>query len=529
MSHQLAIPIALLLLATHLPAQAQLESQGNFRIDTEPVVLGQFSSLTFTGPPFSPFSLLVDVAPGTVTFPGFATLWLPLSPFLTVPITGIDDGSAVLPFTGVRNLPFVTPFVPALDGQTAWLQGVVLDLASPIFYSFSNAKSFEFSFADSYKPTFGNLIEPRAFHQTVPLPNGAYLVIGGGDGELLLPVALASCERYNPYLRTFAADQPMTEERTLHRATVLLDGRILVTGGSKTLGIGLSTAEIYDPVSGTWSPPIPMNGTRIAHTATRLNDGRVLVCGGSSSFVLTPPTSTNFLPIFQSGVATAELFDPVTDTFTPVATPMSENRIGQAATLLASGKVLISGGIRGGFSIAGAGAPLYAAGCDVFDPTTNSFSPAAAMAVPRIIHTQNLLPNGDVIAVGGAGGTFVLSLGSSEIYDESNDTWSPGPPIPGGQTIALHTTVELSNGDFYVGGGAVGGVGAFQGIDVAYRYDSANGFTVLNNLDTPRQAHTANLTPEGLLLIGGADAGDPVGPPVIPAMAMDTAIYWSVF
>jgi hypothetical protein len=71
-----------------------------------------------------------------------------------------------------------------------------------------------------------------------------------------------------------------------HRATLLPDGRVLITGGSS----GGDSAELFNPATGQFSTLMQMSDFRDGHSATLLNNGQVLLIGG--------------------GVASAELYQP---------------------------------------------------------------------------------------------------------------------------------------------------------------------------------------------------------------------------
>jgi hypothetical protein len=67
--------------------------------------------------------------------------------------------------------------------------------------------------------------------------------------------------------------------RSGHQATLLDDGRVLVTGGSDDTGAAINRAEVFNPVTRTWADVEPNVHARLEHAATLLQDGRVIVIG----------------------------------------------------------------------------------------------------------------------------------------------------------------------------------------------------------------------------------------------------------
>ncbi len=97
----------------------------------------------------------------------------------------------------------------------------------------------------------------------------------------------------------------MTSAREGHTATLLHDGRVLLVGGNDLGSHAIATAELYDPATGTFTPTGSMAIARGFHTATLLDDGRVLIAGGDAA---AWSDAGPFL-------ASAEIYDPETGTF----------------------------------------------------------------------------------------------------------------------------------------------------------------------------------------------------------------------
>jgi hypothetical protein len=75
---------------------------------------------------------------------------------------------------------------------------------------------------------------------------------------------------------------------------------------------------------------------------------------------------------------------------------------------------------------------VLVAGYDVaqlYDPETGTWSLTARLNAPRFAHTTTLLPDGRVLAAGGAKMFGSGLINSSELYDSNNETWT-GPVVP---------------------------------------------------------------------------------------------------
>jgi N-acetylneuraminic acid mutarotase len=96
----------------------------------------------------------------------------------------------------------------------------------------------------------GSMNDAHGLQTATLLPNGTVLV--GGDSSHVVGVAdpPAMVELYDPTTGNWIATAAMIEVRSILTATLLLDGRVLVTGQWITTGGILALAELYDPGSG---------------------------------------------------------------------------------------------------------------------------------------------------------------------------------------------------------------------------------------------------------------------------------------
>ena len=218
------------------------------------------------------------------------------------------------------------------------------------------------------------------------LGNGKVLVTGGVSGDI---ETLAVAELYDPGIGSWSATGDMIEARSGHRAILLLDGSVLVVGG------GLASAELYDPTTGQWTATGATLGVLVGNTATRLLDGKVLVTSGMAG---------------TGASSSAEVYDPSTGQWTATG-EMLEGRIYDCATLLPGGKVLVAGGTD---SVIDGG--VLSATAELYDPDTGTWTATESMAVARSAYAVTLLADGTVLVVGGSGSDF-MALTSAEVYD----------------------------------------------------------------------------------------------------------------
>jgi N-acetylneuraminic acid mutarotase len=326
---------------------------------------------------------------------------------------------------------------------------------------------------------------PRAYHTATMLPTGKVLVAGGVSDNNM---TLASAELYDPVTALWSPTGAMTSPRGGHVAIPLANGKVLALGG------GITFAEVYDPASGTWSAVRQPTGPyRYAFSATLLQSGKVLVAGGRDG---------NSEMIFAS----AEVYDPVADMWTPAGS-LTTPRYGHSAAMLANGKLLIVGGFDGfGDDFFG---PSPIASAEVFDPVANAWSVTQSALQTLAGDTETTLADGTVLVAGGGSGFLSDPTSGSEIYDASGTWRSTSPLFPGRYG---HTATVMPDGRVF----AIAGIGSasytqgggtqirVQVLSSTTLYDPATGtWTSAPSLNVARGYHTTTLLPGGNVLVTG--------------------------
>ena len=339
---------------------------------------------------------------------------------------------------------------------------------------------FLFGFGQASADTFqwantDELTNPRSLHTGTELLDGRVLVAGGYGRKFTSGPVFDTAEVYDPGSDTWSATGKLTVPRAYHTATTLADGRVLLAGGeSATGGPQLSSAELYDPTTNRFSPTGSMQARRFGHIAVKLLDGRVLVAGGLDGSNLQ---------------RSAEIFNPSTGSWSPTGS-MNLGRSAANAVLLHSGQVLVIGG----------GAPLQSV--EIYNPATGTWSFTGSLVELRLnYYTATLLQDGRVLVVGGGGSGGVFALRSCELYDPTTGSWSETGKLR--KSRNGHGAVLLPDGHVLVTGGQNGTKVLPK---LTETYDPATGlWTNSGYLLAGRRYHSTNVLPDsGVLVVGGS-------------------------
>lgn len=328
---------------------------------------------------------------------------------------------------------------------------------------------------------------------------------------------------------TFSAGAPMTFSlRALPALSALPDGRVLVTGGSRSVAPA-RVCEIFDPKTGAFTATGRLSVPRSLHAAATLSDGRVIVIGGGTG---SPRTN----------LATTEVWDPTTGELT-MGPSLTTPRARAAAVTLKDGRVVMVAAEGATVAVIGAGAEILAAdqsawtalpkppgahravfalpddrvlavggegvSASLLDVDGATWTPRP-MSRARAAFAATQLADGKVVVVGGTPTEASnVAMASAEVYDPTTDAWKllEGFTPPS----YLATATALSNGKVIILGGADGEIDTpgYKSLARALELDPATGaFRSLGNMLQAREQHAAIGLADGRVLVVGGFMGD---------------------
>jgi hypothetical protein len=282
---------------------------------------------------------------------------------------------------------------------------------------------------------------------------------------------------------TFSEAGNLTTKRDFPGAALLPDGRVLVVGGNSGSG-DLKTAEVFDPKTNTFSPlGVTMNSIRMAPSTASLPDGRVLIAGGYNGSV---------------DEASAEVYNPGAGTFSPIG-PMPSPRAGAATASLPDGSVLLAGGYDNG---------TYLDTSLIFNPATNTFSTAPNLPDHPYGSAAAPISGGRILVAGGYANPPDLYLDRALLFDGSAFTATGSLPT---HTYAP-AAAPMPQGRALVAGGYDDAIG--DDLPRALIFDPASGsFSsagIGNLLHKREEAAAVELQDGRVLVAGGYADGDAI-------------------
>jgi len=326
------------------------------------------------------------------------------------------------------------------------------------------------------------------------LPNGEIIVFGGDSDD--------ATSIYDPATDSWSKASPMNIPRGYNGATLLSDGQVFTLGGSWSGGIGRKSAEVWSPTAG-WRvlPGVPETSIVNPDNKSRLADSygwfiatsndEVLQAGPSSEMHwITTSGAGSIEPAGQRGsskvsmegnavyfntnqvlaLGGAESYtgsdatnDPankkayvidISDGTAAVTQTGSMNypRIYSSSVVLPNGEVLVVGGQTSGWSFHDTNSVLNP---ELWNPATGKFTLMAREAEPRNYHSEAvLLPNGEVFSGGGGlcGATCGANHPDGQIFSppylfNSNGTRATRPTITSAPASATDgQTITVTTG-----------------------------------------------------------------------------------
>lgn len=383
-----------------------------------------------------------------------------------------------------------------------------------------NGTNTVYSSAELYNPLTGqsqtvssSMNSPRVYHTATLLKNGKVLIVGGSSGVGNAYTYLNSAEIFDPSTNSFAAAGNLNLARARHTASLLQNGKVLVTGGQDDNPGQIAGIETYDPQTNTFTMLATFGTNLRFHSATAMADGKVLLCGNTKSYIYDPSAGTvtdknssfglttylqssTLLPDGVVLLAGGHNSSSSHDAFYWFSGTMQymgimgSKRVYHSSTLLPDGRVLVCGGKNISTS-------TVHASCEAYTKSSNSFAAVATLLNARDEHTATLLPGGKVVFIGGGGqsGTALQQVEMIDVYDTS--VANTGTMVTA--RAYHHMTMLADNRVLHNGGSTASSTLASSEI-----YDPQTAtYTATGAMNSRRTGHSSTLLQNGTVLVTG--------------------------
>jgi hypothetical protein len=398
-----------------------------------------------------------------------ALRWFVVAHFIAVSSASAQDPGTVGQFSSVMTWPYMAIHANLLPtGKVMWWPG------------FDDARNSQLWNPATHANTATAQAEANIFCSGHAFLAGGRLLVAGG--HVVSWVGLPDAYIYNPFNGSWTRLPNMNKGRWYPTNTTLPNGDMLVISGwiDSTQGVNvepqvwqtataswrnLSTAHMALPFypfmfvapngkvfcagpsqttrylnvtgTGAWTSVASNKyGTRNWGSSVMYDDGKVLLVGGSACGAYATNCTT-------SPTATAEIIDlnRPTPAWAYTGSMVTGGRKLHNATLLADGKVLVTGGSRGTEDPnTNSSNPAYA--CELWDPATGTWTTMASLSKFRGYHSiALLLPDGRVLSAGGTfGGASAEIYSPPYLFNGSRPTITSAPASVGyGQSFFVGT------------------------------------------------------------------------------------------
>ncbi len=268
------------------------------------------------------------------------------------------------------------------------------------------------------------------------LPNGEVMTIGGYGGLSTGDIGIVDTSIFNPATGTWTRAANMHTPRWYPDLTELPDGDyVAISGNSTNATTWADTPEVYDPAANTWTQLTKVSTSQVHEEEYPFS----YLAPNGNVFTIGPSEDVSYELNVEK------------QTWTPVGG--TSGITNGSSVMYRPGKILYSGGAPSVVKTTEA-----SAGTSIIDLTaaTPKWQQIAPMHYARIYHTLTMLANGEVLAIGGedSSNQEIVTSGvlPTEIWNPTTETWTPAAPIAAARNYHS-TAILMPNGTVLSAGG----------------------------------------------------------------------------